>query len=125
MPPVLLTVDNSDEAIAVDSVTWIRDPLSVTTPNNYFAPDAHTRVVLFATNIPASEGAFAITAEAEDAEHHTYPLLVEYVGPVSQFDWLSQVIVRLPDEISRSGEVWISIKVHGTASNKVTVRIRP
>lgn len=96
----------------------------MTTANNYFAPDGHTRVMLFAMKLPAGEGS-AITAEVEDAEHRTYPLVVEYVGQVSQLDWLSEVIVRLPDEISSANQVWISIKVHGTASNKVAVRIRP
>lgn len=122
---MLLTEEGSDKAIALDSVTWIRDPLSVTTASNYFALDGHTRVMLFATRLPQGEGTSAVTAEVEDAEHHTYPLVVEYVGQVSQLDWLSEVILRLPDEISNANQVWISIKVHGAASNKVTVRLRP
>ena len=122
---MLLTEDGSDKAIAVDSVTWIRDPLSVTTPNNHFAPDGHTRLMLFGMHLPTNQGAFAVVAMAEDAEHRTYPLVVEYVGQVSQFDWLSEVIVRLPDEIAVKDQVWITIKVNGTASNKVSVRIRP
>jgi hypothetical protein len=53
---------------------------SVTTPNNYFAADGHTRVMLFAMNI-SGQSAFALTAEVEDAEHRTYPLVVELGGP--------------------------------------------
>ncbi len=43
--PVLLTEDNSLQALAVDSVHMTRDPFSLTN-TNYFGPDKQTRIKL-------------------------------------------------------------------------------
>ena len=92
-----------------------------------FSTDGHTRVILFALNMQLQEGenSSAVTAEVEDSEHRIYPLAVESVGAVPQFDWLTQMVVKLPDEIANGGDVLISIKLHGETSNKVMVRIKP
>jgi IgA Peptidase M64 len=124
--PLLLFDENSNRGLALDSVTLLRDPFPVFTIHNLSA-DGHTRIMLFAMNIELQPGEnFSIvTAEAEDSQQTIYPLLVEYVGPVPNLNWLSQINVRLPDNIANAGNVLVSIKVRGVQSNKVLVSIRP
>jgi choice-of-anchor B domain-containing protein len=124
-PPVLLTEANSERAIALESVTLSRDPFPLVTEHN-FSPDKRTRIILLATNVDliAAENLSALTAQLEDA-HNIYPLEVEYVGRVPNFEWLRQVIVKLPVAIADVGDVRVSIKLRGTVSNKVIVKIKP
>jgi hypothetical protein len=126
MAPVLLTEADSERAVALDSVSWLRDPLSVMSPNNYFAQDGHTRTMLFAMNLDlaAGEDYSAISCTAEDAEHRIYFLPVEYIGRVPEVDWLRQVVVRLPDELAGRGDVWVTIRIHNLDSNRAIVKIR-
>ena len=124
--PVLLFEENSNRGIVLDSVNWLHDPFPVSTIHNYSA-DGHTRVVLFAMNVElqAGENLSIVTAEAEDSQQTVYPLIVEYVGPVPNLNWLAQINVRLPDNLANAGTVFVSIKVRGVQSNKVLVSIRP
>lgn len=124
-PPRLLTEEGTGRAVALDSVNWLREPFSLTTPYN-FSPDARTRVALFAADVdPSAAGnASAVTARAEDSQNRTYALTVEYVGRVPGFDWLTQIIVRLPDELAGGGEVHVSISVRGASSNRAPIAIR-
>ncbi|HEX8922433.1 MAG TPA: hypothetical protein VF766_13250, partial [Pyrinomonadaceae bacterium] len=122
----LLTEEGSSRALALDSVSWVRDPYSVVTQQN-FSPDARARLMLFAINLELQTGetSSAVTAQAEDSSQHVYPLPVEYVGKVPLMNWLTQVIVKLPGEMSQAGDVWVSISLRGTRSNRVLVRIKP
>jgi hypothetical protein len=124
-PPTLLTVENTNRAIALDSVTFIREPFPLFTVDN-FSPDQRTRLVLFAFGLELAQGEdiSVVTAQAEDAGHVTYPLKVEYVGKVPGFDWLSQVVVKLPDGSLSAGDLLVSVSLRGAASNKVLIRIR-
>lgn len=124
LPPALLTAVNSNRAIALDSVTFIRDPFLLTTSSN-FSSDQRTRLMLFATGLDLmpGESLSVVMAQAEDSAHQTYPLTVEYVGKVPNFDWLTQVNVRLPDGIPGAGDVSVSISLRGAMSNKVIIGI--
>jgi hypothetical protein len=123
--PTLLTQENSPRAAALDSVTLVRDPLSVVAANN-FTNDRRTRLALFGINIDLApgEGAAAVTARARDSRSRTYSLKVEFVGKVPGLDWLTQVIVRLPDELAQAGDVWLSISLHGQTSNEVLFNVK-
>ena len=123
-PPTLLTEANTNRAIALDSVTFLRDPFALTTFSN-FSLDQRTRIMLFATGLElmAGENISVVTAQAEDSGQTIYPLTVEYVGKVPNFDWLTQVNVRLPDGLVGSRDVLVSVSLRGAASNKVIVRI--
>jgi len=125
-PPVLLVEANSDRAIALDSVSWIQDPFSVLTPNN-LSQDGRSRLMLFAVNLDFKPGEdiSIVTAQAEDSEPATYPLAVEYVGRVPQVEWLTQLIIRVPDQMANAGDLRISITLRGVTSNKVIVKIKP
>ncbi|MEJ7708835.1 MAG: hypothetical protein WKF84_03025 [Pyrinomonadaceae bacterium] len=73
---ILLTQAESPErALALDSVTFLRDPFPVVTSRN-FSPDLRTRVMLFASGVESSTGnpPPSVTAQAEDAQHRIYPL---------------------------------------------------
>jgi hypothetical protein len=120
----LLTEENSERAIALDSVTWLRVFPIVSTLN--FSQDRRTRIVLFLSGAELSAAeASALTAQAEDAEHTVYPLTIEYVGKVPGFDWLTQVIVRPPEGLKSGGDVWVSITARGALSNRAVVSLKP
>jgi hypothetical protein len=125
--PTLLTEENSQRAIALDSVTRVRDPLPVVALNNFMLRrDPRTRVALFGINLDLMPGedASAVTAQARDSLSRNYSLNVEFVGKVPTLNWLTQVIVRLPDELAQAGDVWISIKLHGQTSNEVLFGVK-
>lgn len=124
-PPTLLTETDSSKAIALDSPTFLRGPFPVIS-SNYFNPDHHTRVILFATNLAlmSGEAISSVTAQAEDSQHRSYVLPVESVNPVPGFEWLSQITVRLTDEVDGVGDLVISISLHGATSNRVLLPMR-
>jgi hypothetical protein len=121
---VLLTEATSTRAIALDAVTWQREPFSLAQAIP-FSADTRTRVMLFATNLDLLPGetASAVGAEAEDASHTIYPLRVEYVGRMPGHDWLSAVVVRLDDNLGDVGDVLVGIRLRGVSSNRVRIGI--
>ncbi|PYS49944.1 MAG: hypothetical protein DMF68_08625 [Acidobacteria bacterium] len=123
--PSLLTEEGSERAVALDSVTLMRDHFPISTSYN-FSADQRTRIMLFAINLEllAGEDVSAVTAQAEDSQHRIYPLTVEYIGKVPGFDWLTQVNVKLSDALANAGDVWLSIGLRGAVSSKVLVRIK-
>lgn len=124
-PPVLLTEENSLRALALDSITRMHDPFPVVTPHN-FSADQRSRIVLFAVNaeLLQNETAAAFTVKAESSSQ-IYNLPVEYTAKVPGYDWLRQIIVKLPDGIGSAGEVSLSITLHNVASNKVLLKVMP
>lgn len=122
--PVLVTEENSESAVALDSVTLMRDPFPLIRPYS-FGPDLHTRVLLFAVNLDLlpGEDASAVTASADDEFGNTYSLPVEYVGLVPAVSGLSEVIVRLPDNVGTAQQLRIKISLRGATSNDALIRI--
>lgn len=125
VPPALATEDNSDSAIALNAVTLIRDPFPLTDPYN-LSSDNRTRVMLFATNLILGNGEDAsfVTARAEDAQMNTYPLTVEYVGPVPGFNWLTEIVIVLPGNLPSGQSVLVSATWHTQTTNKARIRIK-
>lgn len=127
-PPtiLLLTEDNSEQAIALDAVTWMRGPFSVT--STYLQGQANpTRIIIFAKdlNLAAGEDASVLIIEAADSRGGTYRLLVEAITTVPGFEWLAQLNIKLPQELAGAGDVWVSVQYHDKLSNKVLVVIKP
>jgi len=122
--PTILTEPNSTRAIAVESVTFRRDPFSLTMPVPY-SPDTRNRIVFFVMNLDllAGEGANALTVDAEDASRRRYVFKAESVTPVPGYEWMSQVVVRLSDDIGDVGDVLVRINLHGMSSNRVRIAI--
>lgn len=122
--PVLQIDSSSTRAVALDSVTLLRDPFSVTTEHN-FSADHQTRIILFATNLTLSSGDFSsVSVQAEAAGGAIYTLPVEHVGEVPGFQWLTQVVVKLPTGLANAGSVQVSISLNGNISNKGSVLIQ-
>jgi uncharacterized protein GlcG (DUF336 family) len=122
--PVLFSDPNSTRAIAVDSVTHKREPFDAVVPVS-FGADNKTRIMLFAGNLQlaADEGPDAVTAEAEDASHNLYILLVEHVGPVPNRTWATAIVVKLHENMVDLGDVLVRIRYRGVASNRVRVAV--
>jgi hypothetical protein len=122
--PLLLTEENSDRAVALDSVSMTRDSFTLAAPLTHnFSADGRTRLMLFAANVDLlpGESISAVGARAEDSQQRSFPLVVEYAGKVQDLDWLTQINVRLPDGLA--GDVWVSISLRGVPSNKALVRL--
>jgi uncharacterized protein (TIGR03437 family) len=124
LPPAILTEATTDVALAVDSVTWVRDPFRLLNSHN-FSSDQRTRIMLFAINADLlnGENSSAMTAQLEDAAHMIYPLPVEFLGPVPNASGLTQVIIRLPDGLPANSDVLVSVTIHGMTSNKARFKI--
>ncbi len=70
------------------------------------------------------EAISAISAIAEDPQQNIHQIPVEFIGRVPNFDWLSQLVLRLPDDIMSAEYIRISMSLHGRSSNRVTVTLR-
>ena len=122
--PTLLTEENSSRAAVLDSVNFTRDPIPVVNRNNR-SNDRRTRVTLFGINMDLlpGENASAVTARARDSRSRIYSLTVESVGKVPGLNWLTQVVVKLPDQLAQAGDVSVSVTLHGQTSNEVIFNI--
>jgi beta-glucanase (GH16 family) len=122
---LLLTEDSSNRALALDSVTHVADPFPVVGLHN-FSQDQRTRVTLLAANFDLRPGdtTAIVTAQAQDSSSNTYPLTVEYVGRVPEFDWITQVIVRLPDGLVSPSDLLVRINARGSLSNQALISIK-
>ncbi|HEV8367171.1 MAG TPA: hypothetical protein VGQ39_04395 [Pyrinomonadaceae bacterium] len=124
-PPILLREENTVSAIALSSVTNLREPFALTDMFN-LGSDHPTRVVLFATNLDLlpGENSSAVTAVAEDSQMNVYPLTVESVRKVPGFDWVKQIVIKLPTNLPAGQDVQVSITAHMQTSNKALLRIK-
>jgi hypothetical protein len=102
----------------------MREPFPLSSFDN-FSTDKRTRIMFFVSGLELlpGENIAAVSAQAEDNQHHIYPLAVEYVGKVPEFDWFFEIVLKLPDSIDTSGDFWISIGLHGGTSNKALIAI--
>jgi beta-glucanase (GH16 family) len=124
--PVLFTDEGVNRALALDSVTFKRDPFSVRDFYN-FSADQTTRLMLLSANLDLQpgDGPSIVTAQADDGNGHTYPLVVEWIGRLPSFDWITEVIVKLPEELLGADQALISVTAHGQSSNQVSVSMAP
>jgi hypothetical protein len=123
--PVLLTEENTDHAIALDLVQQTRDPFSITNNFNLVA-DQRRRISLFVWKLAlrSTETASDVVVFAEDTEGRNYPLTVEFVGAMSNPPLVTQVVVRLPDDvIGAPRDLKVTVQLRGQATNKAVIRI--
>jgi TolB protein len=126
--PILITEQGTGRAVALDSVTLMRNPLTIYTDRN-FSPDRRTRVLLFVDNldltapeiVPAIEVRFADVADAQ----RVFVLRPEGVRAAPGMDGVTQLTVRLPDELAAGGDVQVSVTAGGAAGNSAPMRIEP
>ena len=126
-PPslILFTEPNSERAIALDSVILVRDPFLISTTTN-LSSDRRTRIMIFSPNLSLmpADSFSTVSAQAEDRQHNIYPLTVEFIGKIPQYDWLAQIVVRLPDKLGSVDALWVSIGYRGAVSNKVLISLK-
>lgn len=124
--PVMFTEEGSNRALALDSVLWTHDPFSVTSTRN-FSQDQHTRLMLLVANVDLLPGddASVVTAQAQDSQGNIFPLTVEIVVKVPSFDWITEVIVRLPDGLANLTQAQVSVNARGQTSNATVIQLAP
>lgn len=124
--PLLLTDEGSSRALALDSVTFKRDPFSVNSTYN-FSSDQRTRLMLLSANLDLrpGDGPAIVAARADDGNGHLYPLPVEWIGRLPNFDWITVVIAKLPVELDNATQARISITALDQSSNSVLVSLSP
>jgi len=81
--------------------------------------------MLFALNLALQSGedASVVSADAEDSTHHHYSLAVECVVPVPSITGLSEVILKLADDLGDVGDVLVRVTYHGASSNRVRIGV--
>lgn len=121
--PVLLLEENTSRAAALDSFLLMRDPFRLTNIHN-LSLDQRTRIMLFATGIElnSSEAPSSVLVQLEDTQNRIYPLVVEDIRKVPNFDF-SQIVVKLPDSIDTEGDFRISLTFRSVTGNKPLIRI--
>lgn len=124
--PVLLTHQNSDHALAFNAATFVREPFSVFTEQN-FSSDKRTRIMLFVTDLDftSEDQISGLQVFAESSSIGTVLLPVENMRKVPFFDWLTQVQVILPENLAHAGEVMLRMNWQGVDSNQARVSINP
>ncbi|MGH9906647.1 MAG: hypothetical protein ACRD8U_13815 [Pyrinomonadaceae bacterium] len=124
--PLLLTESSSNKAIVLESVVFLRDPFRINTPH-LLSPDTRTRLTILVRNVEIIPGETIppLTLQTEDSQQRLINLPVEFVGKVPGAGWLTQIVVRLPDELANAGEVQVRVSFRDRTSNAATFSIAP
>jgi len=127
-PPVLLTEEGSDLAIALDSITMVRDPFTLLNDFNFSNTDKRRRVSLFVWRLGLlqTDTAANVSALAEDNVGTPYPLVVESISPVTVtgLNDVTQVVVKLPDNVlGLPRDLFVKVTLRGPSSNRGRIRI--
>ena len=79
--------------------------------------------MLFASGIADRLPSESVSVQIVDVLNRSYPLVVEDVRKVPNFDWLTQIVVKLPDSIDIQGDYRISLTFRGTTGNNAAISI--
>ncbi len=123
-PPALIREFGSSLAVALNADTWVRDPFALTT-SSFLGQNLQTRVALFArfVDLLPRENFSAVTVQGFTSQQASFDLPVEFVGPLSSADWLTQINVRLPGNIP-AGDLFISVTLRGMTGDRLGIRIK-
>ena len=121
--PILISEADSTRAVAVESVTRLREPFARVARHSISSADRRTRIQLFVLNLERGADATGITADAEDGAHRIYPLAVEHVAVVPGQEWMHSITLRLHEEMGDIGDVLVRVRYGNAASNRVRVGI--
>ena len=125
-PNLQLMLDPSgpafDQASAIDSILFVRDPFLVLHPGNLLnpSPDKNTRVLIFVRNFSSVPPASAVVVNLIDSGNTTHDITAQDVRAVPNQD-LVQVTFRLPN--LPAGTCRIRVLSQGLFSNMATFRI--
>jgi outer membrane protein assembly factor BamB len=128
--PIQLLLDTTgppvDQAAALDSLLFLRDPFPVINEANLLnsAADRNTRAILFVSNLQllSGESPASVIVNLIDSNNQSYDILAEDVRGVPDFAF-AQVTVRLPNNLA-VGTCTIRVRAHGQLTNAGTIRIR-
>ena len=123
--PILLTQDSSREGLAIDSVFYLRDPLSLSN-DFYFGSDKRTRITLLLVDLDLFQGEnlSILTVQAQDKTMVTHNLVVEDLRKVPGVPWMSQLTVRLPDLLAVPNDLTMTVTARNLTSNAVTLKVQ-
>ncbi|HKR22478.1 MAG TPA: hypothetical protein VJS17_07785 [Pyrinomonadaceae bacterium] len=130
--PLRLIIDEfgpaADQATALDTVFFVRDPFRVVTPNvlNKSA-NPNTSVSVFAENLTLGVGEppSTIAVNLTDSNNQNFTVQAEHAAPVTFSGLnLTQVVFRLPTGLA-PGPCVIKLTVHNQVSNSATFRVVP
>ncbi|HEY2961895.1 MAG TPA: phospholipase D-like domain-containing protein [Pyrinomonadaceae bacterium] len=118
--PVLLTDAATGRALVLQSPLLTEEPFAISSFN--LSTDQRTRVMLFAMNIdPAAKS--TLTVAAVSSQGVQYELPIEYVGPTPGFETVTTIIVRLPQDATLHGDLFVNVTAGSTRSNNVIFAI--
>jgi probable HAF family extracellular repeat protein len=122
--PLLLTEPNSTKAVVLESIAWLRDPFGLAT-RHLLSPDGRTRLTIVVRNIEivAGENTPPPTVQAENAQHQLIDLPIEFIGTIPNASWLTQITVRLPDQLNTAGELQLRISFRGQTSSAGSINM--
>ena len=124
--PVLLIDDTTGRALALDSVSLTRDPFSLIATHNLNSVDQRRRVSLFVWRLGLlpSDTAANLAVTADDGAGGVYTLAVEFVGAFTPVDGVTQIVVRLPDNVvGAPRDLFVRVQLRGPASNQAVIKI--
>jgi outer membrane protein assembly factor BamB len=114
--PRLMT-DSNNQVIALDSVTFVRDPFSVAGLHN-FSSDQRTRITIFTTNLGINQPSGDLVVTANNS-----PLTVEAVGTLPAAPDISYIVVRLDPILTSDAN--LTVIFHGVTTNSGVLKISP
>ncbi len=120
-----------DQAAALDSLLFVRDPFRITNPMNllFGSANPNTTVSVFAENLQLAffEPPSTVGVNLVDSNNQSFTVGAQHVAPlpvpVSGLN-LTQVVFRLPNGLA-PGTCVIKLVVHDKVSNSATFRIAP
>ena len=123
--PVIHAEEGTNNAAAIDAVSWGRGPFRLTNAiNSFFGNDLRTRVILFTNSLGLTQSDLNNPGVLV-VEVPGFNLPVESVGPLAITGLPSSyIIVRLPDNLP-SGQHELKIKVRGVTSEARILNISP
>ena len=128
-PPQLILEESgpaANQATALDSVLFLRDPFPVINTSNLFnlPADPNTRILIFVANLQLAQGepASAVTVNLIDSNNTAYNIAALDVESVPN-QTFSQVTFRLPNTLA-VGTCQIKVVVHSQTSNTAVIRIK-
>ena len=128
--PILAVAAPSQRAIALDNVLLTMEPFAVNNPDSWLT-DKRTRIDIFSLNMILTPG-LVVTAQGVDSQQVVHQLPVEFVGSVPGFNpvvpqepSLTQIVIRLPDSITLTGDLQVRITARGRNSNQVLIAVKP
>ena len=113
----------ADQASAIDSILFLRDPFLVLNSANWLNPssDRNTRVLIFVRNLP-NVPASSVVVNLIDSGNNIHDITAQDVRAVPNRDF-TQITFRLPSNLP-PGTCRIKVVSQGLFSNTATIRIR-